>query len=255
MENLPEFLKLHGNKVLLGVIFIALLIVLLRYRASSVEQRNEATVFDLANVRTGINELRRSDPVSPPLQQASHRRDLLTTARESAQKVLDESDDPTMKAQALLARGDLYWTAANLPPIPGAATQPSLQLPQSSDELLKQAETSYEQLIKEYPNEKRSVFAAQLGLAAVRENQKQFDAADKLYKTILDSNPDDLFKDLASTRLNLLEKAKQPVYLGSTQVRKPTPFITTKPSTNATTAPATRPTSQTAHPTTTAITK
>jgi hypothetical protein len=40
MENMPEFLKLHGNKVLLGVIFIALLIVLIRYRASSAEQRN-----------------------------------------------------------------------------------------------------------------------------------------------------------------------------------------------------------------------
>jgi tetratricopeptide (TPR) repeat protein len=248
MDNLPEFLKLHGNKVLLGVIFIALLVVLLRYRASSAEQRGEAVAVSLANARNGISELRRSDPMNPPMQQASERKSVLAAARDSIQAVLDESDDPALKAHALLARGDLFWTAANLPPLPGASTQPSLQLPQSSDELLKQSESAYEQVIKEYPNEKRVVATAQFGLAAIREDQRRFDDAEKIYQGIIDADSDPLFKDLATTRLSLLEKAKTPVYLGSTQPTKPTPFLTTKPSTTktSTTAPVARPSTTTA---------
>jgi TolA-binding protein len=246
MENMPEFLKLHGNKVLLGVIFIALLIVLMRYRASSAEQRNEAVSLSLGNARNGISELRRADPMAPPIQQASQRKQVLTAARDSIQTVLDESDDAAIKAQALLARGDLFWTVANLPPVQGAATQPALQFPQSNDELLKQAETSYQQILKEYPNEKRAVASAQFGLAAIRENQKQFDEAEKIYKGIIDSASDQMFKDLATTRLALLEKAKIPVYIGSTQPSTPTPFLTTKPTTNAATAPTVHPTTATA---------
>jgi TolA-binding protein len=185
--------------------------------------------------------------MNPPIQQASQRKQVLTAARDSIQTVLDESDNPTLKAQALLARGDLYWTAANLPPIQGAATQPSLQLPQSNDELLKQAETSYQQILKEYPGEKRVVASAEFGLAAIRENQRQFDDAEKIYKGIIDSSSDAMYKDLATTRLGLLEKAKLPVYLGSTQPSTPTPFLTTKPTTNASsTAPTSRPTTTTA---------
>jgi predicted negative regulator of RcsB-dependent stress response len=247
MENLPEFFKLHGNKVLLGVIFIALVIVLIRYRASSAEQRTEAIATSLGNARNGISELRRSDPTNPPIQQSSQRKQVLSAARDSIQTVLDESNDPAIKAQALLARGDLFWTAANLPPIPGAATQPSLQLTQSKDELLKQSEESYQQVVKQYPSE-RPATAAQFGLAAIREDEKQFDPAEKIYNGIIANSTDPMFKDLATTRLALLEKAKTPVYIGSTEARTPTPFLTTRPSSapRTTTTPAAHPATTTA---------
>jgi len=251
MENLPEFMKLHGNKVLLGVIFIALVIVLIRYRASSAEQRTEAVAMSLGNARNGITELRRADPMSAPMQVASQRKQVLSAARDSIQTVLDESTDNSLKAQALLARGDLFWVAANLPPIPGAATQPSLQMTQSNDDLLKQSEESYQQVIKQYPTE-RPATAAQFGLAAIRENQKQFDDAEKIYNGIISASADPMFKDLATSRLALLEKAKTPVYIGSTEVRTPTPFLTTKPSAPTTAksiAPAAHPTTTTTAPT------
>ena len=239
MDNLPAFLKLHGNKILLGIIFVALVIVLLRYRASSAEQRAEAVTMSLGNARNGISELKRFDPMMPPSQVASQRRQLLSAAKDSVQTVLDESEDPATKAQALLARGDLYWTVANLPPIPGAATQPSLQFAAGSEDFLKQAEDAYQQILKEYPDQKRAANTAQFGLAAVRENQERFDDATKIYKTLIESSDTSaMFKDLATSRLALLELAKTPVFVGSTQPTTPTPFLTTKPTTNITSMPS-----------------
>jgi hypothetical protein len=122
---------------------------------------------------------------------------------------------------------------------------------QSNDDLLKQSEESYQQVIKQYPTE-RPATAAQFGLAAIRENQKQFDDAEKIYNGIISASADPMFKDLATSRLALLEKAKTPVYIGSTEVRTPTPFLTTKPSAPTTAksiAPAAHPTTTTTAPT------
>jgi tetratricopeptide (TPR) repeat protein len=238
MEDMPEFFKLHGNKILLVVIFIALVILLLRYRANSAEERAQAIQMSLGNARNGISELRHYDPMTPPAKLASERRDLLNSARDSVQTVLDESDDASIKAQALLTKGDLFWTAANLPAIPGAATQPALQVSLGSEDFLKQAEDAYQQVLKEYPNQKRVAAAAQFGIAAIRENQRRFDDAQKIYQSIIDSaDVDAMFKDLARTQLSLLEKAKTPVYIGSTEPTTPTPFLkpTTTPSAHPTT--------------------
>ncbi len=160
------------------------------------------------------------------------------------------SADAALQAKALLTKGDLNWTLANLPPIPGAATQPSLKLSRTTDEYLSQAADAYQQVLKNFPDQSDTVLAANFGLAAIAEDNHNWDEATKIYNQIKSSSVEQMYKDLADARLKLLPEIEQPVLVGSltTKPADMTPLVmapssqpATQPAPTMMMAPATQP--------------
>jgi hypothetical protein len=145
---------------------------------------------------------------------------------------LRDTQDPAdarVRAEALVTRGDLNWALANLPVLPGAATQPALTLPQSSAEALQSAEDAWQQVIQKYPDQMMPAVTAMFGLAAVAENRAQWDIAKAQYNAILQrADIPQSFKTAAALRLQALVRLSEPLFTGT---------LTTQP----TTAPATQP--------------
>lgn len=259
LENLPLLLRVHANKILLVLVFIALLVFLIRYRTAAAREQATMVRQSLATVRSALGELERLEMTRAPEQVAASRRQMLIDINGTIDSILQDAgdDEPAIRAEALLARGDLYWHLANAAPLPGAATQESLRLPQPPEELLKRAEESYRRVAEVYPNQVPSRVAAQFGLAAVAENRRDWDAAQKLYQQIVDaSDVPDLYKNPARERLSSLAQVREPVLIGPLNVDVDTvpPLLaapTTGASTRATTGPATTPA---AGPTTTPAT-
>ena len=64
------------------------------------------------------------------------------------------------------------------------------------------------------------MLAANFGLAAIAEDNHNWDEATKIYNQIKSSSVEQMYKDLADARLKLLPEIEQPVLVGS---------LTTKP--------------------------
>src|SRR5207302_150846 len=130
-EWLGVYWQKYGQPVLLGLIFVILLIVLIRFRSSSSRERLETATAGIGTGRARIAELRSlaGAPGTPPESVAAGRQNAFIEAERNLSTSLNDLGDsnPKLRAEALIARGDLYWTAANLPALPGAATNPSLQ--------------------------------------------------------------------------------------------------------------------------------
>jgi len=255
IDNLPVMARLYADRILLVVVLVLLVIVLIRWRMNAAVERQAMVSNDLANARTAVQQLQNRPQFGPPEQIAAAR----GKAIEEANAAIDaiganaSSSDTVLQARALLTRGDLYWTLANLPPIPGAATQPALRLARSSDEYLQQAEDAYQAVLKNFPTQADTALAANFGLAAIAENRHNWDQAQKIYQQIKDSGADSMFKALADERIKLLPEIEKPVLIGSLTTKPadlavtpaPTPQhaatqpATTQPTTQASTAPAT----------------
>jgi hypothetical protein len=141
----------------------------------------------------------------------------------------------------------LNWTLANLPPLPGAATRPTLQLPQPQQEYLDQAAQAYDQVLQKYPKQSLAVVSAHFGLAAIAENRGDWDTARQQYEAVTKlKEASQAFRDQASTRLNELDKLKAPVLLApatepTTQASTPTTQASESAPTTRVTAPASKP--------------
>ena len=243
LENLPLYFRFHFGKVLLGLLIFVLLIVLIRQRMTTGNVARQQTATALGDVRRLLNELQIVDLTRPtPELRAEDRKRFASQIDGAIDEIIANTDDgpedaPT-RAEALVARGDLNWIMANLPEVPGAATQPTLGMPKAPDEYLADAATAYEQVLRQYPDRPMSALTAEFGLASIAENQEKWDVARAHYETIL-KKPDapQVFREWAMTRMNLLASLREPVYMGSFG----TPPPTTLPETIAAPASATQP--------------
>jgi tetratricopeptide (TPR) repeat protein len=224
MENLPVYARLYADRVLLVVVLILLVIVIIRWRINANVQREMQVANDLATARGSLERLEQFVPLGPPDQLASERGQLIGEVTQGIDNVANNSSDKDtqLRAQALVTRGNLYWTLANLPPISGAATQPLLALPKTSDEYLQSAQDSYQQVISSYPNEKDAVIAANFGLGAIDENRHQWADAQRIYEQIENSDADKMYKDLAGDRIKLLGEMEKPLFFGTLTSRPTT---------------------------------
>jgi tetratricopeptide (TPR) repeat protein len=191
--------------------------------------------------------------IGSPEKIAADRSQLIEDANRGIESIASSgsSADSTLQANALLTKGDLNWTLANLPSITGAATQPALQLPSSTEQYLKQAEDAYQQVIKSFPDQKNAALKAQFALAAIAENRHDWDGAIKIYEQIKQAGDvDQMYKDLADARIKLIPEIKQPVLIGALTekpadlaplVMAPSSQPATKPATQPSAAPATQP--------------
>ena len=250
LEGLPDKLKRWGSTALTVFLVAAAVGMLIRWRMQSAEQSRLAVMNELANARAYVDQLR--NPLlaqRPPDFVASARQELSTKANESISTVLNTSDDPKAKADALVTRGDLYWQLANFPELPGASTQPSLRAPESSDEYLKKSFDAYDEVLKntQFAKQHDAVVSAHFGLAAIAENRRDWDEA-KRHLDLIANDPDAQPALVNQAKLQLekeLPQMQTPLYVMPAATQ---PAATTQPTTqqaSATTEPT--PTTQPVH--------
>lgn len=202
LSNFPLYLSVYAGRIITVVLVVALVFLLFRYRAAAKQQQFETTRINLAQAREATFQLGQLvGGFREPTQTAQLRSQLLLDANAAIDAVLANADTDTIKAEALVSRGDLYWTAANLPDLSGAATQPALALPEPRDELLAKATGAYEQVLSQHPKQSLAVASALMGLAAIAENRGQFDEALKRYEQMKAADIPQLFKALAEGRI------------------------------------------------------
>jgi predicted negative regulator of RcsB-dependent stress response len=248
IDNLPVMARLYADRILLVVVLILLVIVLIRWRMNAAVERQVAVTNDLATARANVQRLQSMPLMGPAEQLANTRSKTIDEVNAAIDSISTNasSSDTALQARALLTRGDLYWTLANLPQIPGAATQPSLRLARSSDDYLGEAEKAYQSVVKNFSNETESALAANFGLAAIAEDRHHWDDAQKIYEQIKSSKVEQMYKDLADARLKLLPDIQAPVLVGelTTKPADLSPLVmapTSQPSSAPTSAPATQP--------------
>jgi hypothetical protein len=148
----------------------------------------------------------------PPQELASRRRSLFSEAGQAIDQVSELADTPTLQSEGLIAKGDLNWTLANLPELPGASTQPNLQVTRDPKDLIKAAEDAYQTVLSKYSDQQAAAIAARFGLAAIAENRGDWDAAKKQYETVASTaNVPQAYLEQARIRLQKLPELQQPV--------------------------------------------
>jgi hypothetical protein len=229
LAGMPERRWQHTGVTISIALGGVLIFLLVRYRMTANQTRLARAQDNLAVAREEIDEIRQEtmmnvDP-SQPLELA---RDIGSRV----DSVLSEAGDsnPTLAAEALVARGDLDWIMAG---ISAATTQP-IAGQQSSDELLKGAQSAYQQVVTNYPKQSLSVTTAQFGLAAIDENHHDWDGARKEYQAIIDDpQSGEVFQTQAKNMLASLSQVTQQPIIGAivpatTQSASPL-TITTQP--------------------------
>lgn len=247
LENLPEFGRQYGTKILLAIVAVLAIVVFVRYQARASRDAREQAAETFAAALSGINNLDGVPNMPDGRAAADQRKQIQEQAARGIQQVLDQSKDDALRADALLARGDLNWKLATLPEIRGAETQPSLKLTESDDDLLEKARAAYEAAANTAGASPLTVANARLSLAAVAEEQSKWDEARKHYEQLMaDPRTPEPFKNDARVRIEELADISKPILIGKPATRPvtelpelgpPAPKSTTGATT--TTAPAT----------------
>jgi hypothetical protein len=217
LDGLPGMLRRWGNTALTCILIVAAVLLLIRWRIASVEQGKLGVLNALSNARNYVIELRPENLKRyPPDYLARVRTDITSHARGEIADVLNNTDDPKLKAQALVTRGDLNWQLANFPELPGAATQPALQSPETREELLKKAADEYNTVLKTdaYAKDHDARTSARFGLAAVAENQSDWDTAKRELQAIVnDPETTPVLVQQAKDDLSKLPDLEKPLYM------------------------------------------
>lgn len=221
IAELPEFGRRYGNRLLLVLIFILLAIVLVRYRAQQAEQDRITASTNLTTAERAIHDLW-YQPVVLMGDQAgmAKTRDALTSEAEAAlETALRTAEDPKLRADAYVARGNLNWLLANFPALPAAATQPSLALPKSSTDYLIAAGNAYSEVLKDpLSRNQAALTAARLGLGAIAENKLDWKSAEQDYNDVIaDAATATAIKEYTQNRLKMLTELKRPVLLAGAE--------------------------------------
>ncbi len=250
LEGLPEFWRQYGTKVLLAVVAVLAIILFIRFQRTSAQQQQQLAGESYANALSAIDTLR--NPGLP----AEQRRQVQDTADAALRQVLEDSKDEVLRANALLAQGDLFWHLTHTPELPGAATQPAQSrqpAPQTRDELLDRAKRAYEAVTQAPGAKQGTLYSALMSLAAIAEEQGKWDEAAAQYDKII-NNPTlpDSFKGEARLRKGDLDTLAKPALIGKAPVRTPDEpgLDPLGPAFPTTSAAATRPTTQTGPSTT-----
>lgn len=235
LESFPDYWREYGNKVLLVVIVFLIAYLAVRYYNDKKARAAQDVANSLEIIQTQLGQLDqlsmsylRSDAASL----SDLRLKISGSAHDAINTILNSSRDPNIIAHAYAAQGDLDWKLANMPDPPGATTRPELKIPNRPG-LLNDAKDAYSKVLQPpYNQNTLDVFSARLGLAAIAENQGQWDEAKTQYTAIADGNFPPGFREFAKGRLNQLPDYQKPVLL------TPPPEASTEPSILGPEAPA-----------------
>lgn len=247
LTGAPDATRKYAGMLLLVVLAAVAAYSLVRYRINSARESARVATENLSTARNYITQLGQLDfapsYVAPPQTKAEFRKRWADDARTALDQVSQSANEPRLLAEALLAKGDLSWTLANLDELPGAATQPSLRVEGIQRELLDAAEDAYTQIGTLHPDQQASVIAAKFGLAAVAENRGEWDKAKAQYEAIVnDANAAEAFKTQARIRLEKAADWSTPVILAAATTQEAVPALPTAPPTTTST-PTTVPAS------------
>ena len=174
----PDYFKVYGGRIALAVVVFVVAVMLVNHHYRSKAGNLAATEEGIASARDAINQLASMNPMAAaPAQVAARRQALISNAIQAIDTVNERSEDPKYLAKAQVMRGDLYWTAANLTDLPGAATQPTLAMEPKPADALMEAASAYKRVLDAYPDQALPDVTARFGLAAVAENRGQWDEA------------------------------------------------------------------------------
>jgi len=249
IKGAPTFWQQSGGKFLLGLIVVLLIIILIQYRIRSNREGVAQATEQLAQARSYVDQLQGEAAsgmafFAPPQDVALRRKQAMSEANAAIENALRLSDERRIQAEAMLTRGDLNWTAASLPPVQGAATQPSLQMKPPKEYLATAAE-SYQAVTNSYPEITHADIAARFGLAAIHEQRGEWDEAKQIYEKIAaDSSKLGAYKELADARKNAVAILRQPVIMGKPATEPAMPemmnqFPSTRPIPPTVAAPST----------------
>jgi len=213
LQGLPEKIKQYQSQISLVLIVIALGIVLIQYRMRSAQERLEAAQGAVALATQDLDQLRSVlGPFRDSAMAMRQREDWYADGIQQTEDALQKAPDSQryLKSHALLMKGDLSFEMSNLPELPGASTQPALRTAESVDDLLSAASDAYSQALQTYPDIPTVAVSARFGLAAVAENQSNWDVARQQYQAIISGDASQPYKDYAKKRMDLLEQLAKP---------------------------------------------
>lgn len=268
LGNLPELWRQYGTKILLGVVAVLAIILWIRVQRNNAIQQREMAGEALSSAVSGIQSIQNLPlTVRDPRLTNEHAKQIQSQVETAISQVLDTSDDEAVKAEALVARGDLNWHLATLPgmrvtsalsgtrPTTSKAATRTASNSSEVEELLNKAQRAYDAAAHTAGAKPLTVATAKFGIAAIAEERQQWDAARKAYEEVRDdksiSQP---FQEHAKLKLDDLTTIQKPVLIGKPATEPALPDIeaqgppaptstgtrpTTKPTTSATsTAPA-----------------
>ena len=246
LSRLPEYLRLHANKILLAIAAVAVVVLVFQYRARVASQQEQLTAENLSAAWSAIEQLPSLILTAPDGEQFVRTRDDIerdaSLAIDGVLKNADRSNRRLLSA-ALLARGELYWQLSQLPEPPGATTRPALKEgARSTDELLKLSADAYQRVLSEFNDDYTAKITATFALAAIDEAAGRFDAARQRYQALIDDgNTLPIHSDIARARLALLDSAARPLLIGppTTLPATTAPATTTAPAASSNPPPAT----------------
>jgi hypothetical protein len=224
VHDLPELARRHGSRIALVVIAISLVIIWMKYRSNTAAQKLEDARVQLTEAMISLRQLQNLSVVPPGSDDpASQQRTLwYSDGLQHADDALDEAadGDAKIRAQALIYKGDINFTLADMPDLPGAATRPSLLPQMGKPVLLANAQAAYSHVLSDFADNSYAASAAHFGLAAVAEDvasgvggnpdPTQWDVAKDQYQAILaDPNAPQAYKDYANSRLTMLPTLQQ----------------------------------------------
>jgi predicted negative regulator of RcsB-dependent stress response len=213
LQSLPDFWRVYGGKILLALVAVLAIALFIKFRTQAARDAQEQAGQSYAAAVQGIASLQ--NPPRDPKLAAEQRRAVQDQAEQAISSVLETSTDDALKAEALVARGDLNWTLARLPEMRGADTQQAARPTGATDESLESARKAYEAALAIPGAKSLSVTSARLGLAAVAEQRKQWDEAKKQYEAVKnDARAGRAFQAEAEAALENLSKIQSPVLLG-----------------------------------------
>jgi tetratricopeptide (TPR) repeat protein len=212
-----DYVREYGGRVALALAIVILVVVLINTRVKRSRENDAKVRSNLAFAQSQVDQFE-TVGLDPTSGMPTFTVPQFDEVRSNLNDILSESSDKQVLAQALVAMGDLNWAMANYPdiaPNSAAATRPSYKLEKKKPDYLKEAAENYQQVLDRYPDQIMPVFNARFGLAAVAEQNRQWDQARRQYEQIAKS-ADDLktFKQLAEARLKNLDEISKPMMIG-----------------------------------------
>lgn len=204
----------HSTFVMILLVAAAVLTYTLRLRQRSDAEASNAAItglYQLEQVVTQMEQLRiQANPLGGVSFGADEVADAMARGREALSNaaVATRDSDPPVTARSLRLQGDFHWLAATLPPPAFPSTRPAeerTEMPAAADSLAS-AKAAYQSVIDDYAQQRGEARVARFGLAAIAEEQGDFEAARAQYDAILaeDALPD-VQKNYAEGRRALLD--------------------------------------------------
>jgi tetratricopeptide (TPR) repeat protein len=218
IKKAPSFWQESGGKFLAFCVALVVIVVLVRYRISSNREAQAQAIDNISSARGAIaqlQQLRGVASIAPADLVSQQQRQLYNDANNLIGNAIGITDDRKVQAEALIAKADLNYALASMPPVQGAATQPILII-KPPKELLETASEAYRTVIGNYGDQRYATIAARFGLAAIAENRGDFDAAKQQYDQIaLDTKDMPAYQQMASRRLNMLAEIRNKPMFGT----------------------------------------